>query len=50
VQACLSPPPETSTQPPPPKKSGGMARSDVIDRLLSDDVLPADVAKRLRDA
>lgn len=55
VPACLSPPARAhkclSAIPVPERKpsDGGMARTDVIDRLLRGEVLPPDVAARLRD-
>lgn len=52
VNACLTPRPDraTSTAPKPEGKAsaGGMARADVLDRLLQSDVLPRDIATRLR--
>lgn len=52
VNVCLSQRPDRATAKPPKPEgkasAGGMARADVLDRLLQSDVLPSDIATRLR--
>jgi hypothetical protein len=56
VDACLSPRPDRDTARLPKREgggggkasAGGMARADVLERLLNSDVLPRDIATRLR--